>query len=299
MSRSVVGTRLSGRHSRVVRMHGQPTSATVHVILLDVKRSLNTEPSTADIASHSLFTLTTPVNSTTNRTGSTSSNDGKSAKRCRACGVVKPALDFYKNATYTRKRDATCRQCRIVMEAKRRQDRTVAGLCQKCQRPRDDHRVTCAVCRQRDQDYYSLAQSAVIDHYGGRCVCCGEVHWSFLTLDHINNDGCHQRRAGFRGEWHRVWALSKKLGWPTDLQLLCGNCQLGKLRGKGVCPHSKRQAACKRGHRMVGQNVYIAPDGERVCRACLAIRSSDWRQRHKIGRGVDEDPGPPLSEMPG
>jgi hypothetical protein len=71
------------------------------------------------------------------------------------------------------------------------------------------------------------------------CACCGETELDFLTIDHINNDGAEQRRKignNVLGGWAlSLWII--KNNFPDDLQVLCGNCQLGKRRNNGVCTH--------------------------------------------------------------
>lgn len=76
----------------------------------------------------------------------------------------------------------------------------------------------------------------VLERYGNRCVCCGERELTFLTLDHVNNDGSD----------HRKWlkANSKDLtqwivdnDFPDTIQVLCYNCNLGRSLNGGVCPH--------------------------------------------------------------
>lgn len=78
---------------------------------------------------------------------------------------------------------------------------------------------------------------------GGKCVCCGEVRYEFLTLDHIKTgDG---RREYSRTERHpRRRALRELLAMtPEDLKnqklyrLLCANCN-HSLGHYGRCPHS-------------------------------------------------------------
>ncbi len=80
----------------------------------------------------------------------------------------------------------------------------------------------------------------VIEHYGGKCVCCGEAIPEFLTIDHMNNNGAKHReeirtsRTGAGYSFYR-WIIHNN--YPNDLQLLCYNCNCGKHRNKGVCPH--------------------------------------------------------------
>ncbi len=80
-------------------------------------------------------------------------------------------------------------------------------------------------------------RNMVIQHYGGRCICCGETEPLFLSLDHINNDGAsHRKKIGvFGGAEFYEWVLKNK--FPARLQILCHNCNIGKHRNGGFCPH--------------------------------------------------------------
>lgn len=78
--------------------------------------------------------------------------------------------------------------------------------------------------------------------YGGwKCACCGETQRDFLTIDHINNDGGKLRKAGTYGKQGVggifMYRWLRKNGFPEGFQVLCMNCQVGKARNKGVCPH--------------------------------------------------------------
>jgi len=75
--------------------------------------------------------------------------------------------------------------------------------------------------------------------YGGKCNCCGETNFYFLELDHVYNNGNIKRRAGDR-TGAALWAQLKRQGYPKDeYQLLCANCNQGKNRNNGVCPHKE------------------------------------------------------------
>lgn len=84
----------------------------------------------------------------------------------------------------------------------------------------------------------------VLKAYGGdppKCACCGEDNIGFLTLDHVNNDGYkHKRRHGKPAE-SSIFAYRRLIreGFPNDppLQVLCCNCNCGKQRNGGICPH--------------------------------------------------------------
>lgn len=85
-------------------------------------------------------------------------------------------------------------------------------------------------------------KEAVYAAYGGYiCKCCGETEPMFLSIDHIENNGAAERRSGvYKGGGNAFYAWLKKQGFPPGYQVLCMNCQVGKHKNKGVCPHRSR-----------------------------------------------------------
>ena len=71
-----------------------------------------------------------------------------------------------------------------------------------------------------------------IMHYGGKCACCGETGFEFLTIDHVNGGGSKQRRK----DSLQIGVWLKKHKYPVDFQVLCYNCNLGR-NFWGQCPH--------------------------------------------------------------
>jgi hypothetical protein len=77
----------------------------------------------------------------------------------------------------------------------------------------------------------------ILKQYGGKCVCCGENRFEFLSIDHINNDGYKHRRE-FKGNIY-LWLV--KNNFPKDIvQILCFNCNMSKAF-YGYCPHRRRE----------------------------------------------------------
>ncbi|MCK5612109.1 hypothetical protein KAR91_60115, partial [Candidatus Pacearchaeota archaeon] len=61
----------------------------------------------------------------------------------------------------------------------------------------------------------------------------------FMELDHINNDGAKDRKVNGYGV--KLMCRLKKRNWPKDkYQLLCSNCNQGKERNGGICPHKTK-----------------------------------------------------------
>lgn len=78
--------------------------------------------------------------------------------------------------------------------------------------------------------------------YGGwKCTCCGETEKLFLSIDHIENNGAAERRAGlYKGGGSAFYAWLRKQNFPPGYQVLCMNCQVGKHKNGGVCPHNRK-----------------------------------------------------------
>jgi hypothetical protein len=88
--------------------------------------------------------------------------------------------------------------------------------------------------KEYHRQYYRQLKQRVIDAYGGKCLCCGETHFEFLTIDHINGGG---RKDRMKHKGAGFYAHLEKRGFPKQgYRLLCMNCNfaLGKY---GHCPH--------------------------------------------------------------
>ena len=99
-----------------------------------------------------------------------------------------------------------------------------------------------ALIRQAERDKTNRInarnRAEVFAAYGGyKCNCCGETESLFLTIDHVHNNGAELRRSGVHGNGSAFYAWLRKNGFPDGFQVLCMNCQLGKHRNGGVCPH--------------------------------------------------------------
>ena len=96
----------------------------------------------------------------------------------------------------------------------------------------------CVSCRQQEkklQVYYHYCDGEI------KCQCCGETEYDFMTLDHINNDGCKRRKESKESN-PVVYILEhyrKYKKYPEDFQVLCMNCNhsKGKKKNNGKCIH--------------------------------------------------------------
>lgn len=142
-----------------------------------------------------------------------------------------------------------CRRC-LDRAARKRKERIAKGLCSNCNKPAVIGLKRCGPCGAWRQEYQKARKSSlqahyryqniVYDYYGRQCVCCGEKNEMFLTLDHINGrEGTSdKKKTGYTMLAGIVRAIIK--GSPrTDIRLLCYNCNCGRERNKGICPHKE------------------------------------------------------------
>lgn len=123
-------------------------------------------------------------------------------------------------------------------------------FCHGCKQVKETWGGRCADCRvkhsielkaKRDAARLESARATILKHYGAACSCCGESEPIFLTIDHMNNDGGDRRKAAGSAVWEYVLiARAIQEGKPpTDLRILCFNCNCGRARNGGVCPHGR------------------------------------------------------------
>lgn len=75
--------------------------------------------------------------------------------------------------------------------------------------------------------------------YGGStCRCCGNAELEALTLDHVNGGGEADRRTRNTTSGSNFYRVLRQGGYPSGFQVLCFNCNCGRARNGGVCPHS-------------------------------------------------------------
>jgi hypothetical protein len=129
--------------------------------------------------------------------------------------------------------------------------RRAAGKCYKCGRkPLHPNSVSqCVRCMERCLVYTKEKQrglrSFCLEKYGNRCSCpkCPErhnTHPQFLTFDHVHGQGTrHYKEVGHNIMFYK-WII--KNNFPDTLRLLCWNCNCGRAKNGGVCPHEDELA---------------------------------------------------------
>lgn len=168
---------------------------------------------------------------------------------CRKCGIRKPIAAY--RLSYNRKyRRRSCQECdrpefqakhfewreknrdHIRAKARESQRRRIAKMTPEQKRRFDEKMATQANARR-----FRLKTAVYFKFGGSVCACCGETEPLFLSIDHVKNDGYELRKKGQPrgGEVLHQWLM--KHGDPADYQVLCMNCNHGKSRNGGICPH--------------------------------------------------------------
>lgn len=139
------------------------------------------------------------------------------------------------NEMLTKEKDA-------ARKREKRKEWKAAGLCVHC----GGVRVRGRFCqkgfeadKKRQKDAEIRRRDQVIKAYNSHCACCNENESRFLTVDHVNNDGDkHRREIGISRGGDKFYSWIIKNNFPQFLQLLCWNCNMGKVFNDGICPHN-------------------------------------------------------------
>lgn len=88
--------------------------------------------------------------------------------------------------------------------------------------------------RETRRKYHQRRKLKVLIHYGGnppKCVCCGESHIEFLTIDHYNIKIDKKHRSG-----DNLYGWIIRNNFPEGFRVLCLNCNFA-IGHYGRCPH--------------------------------------------------------------
>lgn len=175
-------------------------------------------------------------------------------KRCWKCTEIKSTEEFHKNRAQSDGLEQMCKLCKANDSKTRRQKRQDLGLCH-CGRIRKEGYLTCErhVHTSRDWNQINPAKHAaagkewrqsvrdkVFGYYGKNCICCGESEPHFLSIDHIEGGGNRHRKEIGGGAPFYSWLI--KHNFPEGFQTLCQNCNSGRFRNGGICPHVEKVA---------------------------------------------------------
>jgi len=148
-------------------------------------------------------------------------------RNCTFCGKSKKLSEFYKDRTHPWGTRTRCKECIGLINHGEAARRAKSGY------DRERYKKTRAEKIEQQRVYRRELREAALDHYGGKCACCGEDRYEFLAIDHIDGGGEDHRKAIKRIPIER-WL--KNRGYPSGFRVLCHNCNMA-LGLYGYCPH--------------------------------------------------------------
>lgn len=154
-------------------------------------------------------------------------------KVCSRCRVPKPLTDFHRWSHGKDGRRSHCKQCESDRDALR-YDSNPSAVKTRVKAWRE---ANLGSCLSKSQARKFAVRLEALVHYSGpnpSCACCGESDYRFLTIDHVNGGGAHDRPHAKKYGGLAAWL--KAQGYPEGFQVLCWNCNCGK-GVYGSCPH--------------------------------------------------------------
>jgi hypothetical protein len=147
-------------------------------------------------------------------------------RKCRICGIEAKTDNelkifiLQKNSRYGR--ENICRKCKtnyqLIWEKKN-------------------------INKQNHNKNRRKIRTVIISLYGGKCNCCGEKTFDFLTIDHIHGGGKKERKQ-YKDYYYYYKSIEQqfyddKYTALKKYQVLCMNCNIGK-HINGICPHKDK-----------------------------------------------------------
>lgn len=178
--------------------------------------------------------------------------------KCRICGKERETSEFYMRGGGKRT-DNRCKKCLAEILRNKRKIRLISGLCRDCGKVKDKRTgCYCSKClekcrageqrrtkanpekyKQRNRDSQLRLKQRVFNAYGGCvCICCGEKHMEFLSIDHIKQDGATHRKEinGSARNGANLYRWLVRNNFPSGFRVLCMNCNFA-IGHFGICPH--------------------------------------------------------------
>lgn len=154
---------------------------------------------------------------------------------CKTC-ISTRRKSIVKINTLTQKVCCSCKENLPATSFHTSKSQGLQARCKKCRAEYQHQRLDKYRKYGRKQD--KKIKEKIIEQYGGKCECCEETAFEFLTIDHINKDGAKHRKQIGRSKLYR-WLV--KNNYPKDnFRLLCMNCNFAQGI-YGYCPHKKEK----------------------------------------------------------
>jgi hypothetical protein len=172
-------------------------------------------------------------------------------KICKFCNLEKDVEDFHKSSRSVDGYRSKCRVCTNIKRSdtnRKKQNEGYIPTYVKINLSIPDNIVGSERFQAYHREYRKIYKEEIkakkkielerakiegINHYGGKCNCCGESKIEFLTLEHLHGRDKGRRRRTGKGAWLEI----KREGFPDKYTVLCFNCNCAKgIYGR--CPHT-------------------------------------------------------------
>lgn len=168
-------------------------------------------------------------------------------RTCKKCNATKDITEFYlthRPGYTTQRRTRACKECLLKWQHEHYKERMTPERrsllnARARQWRKDNPEKTKQKAKHFHAIYRDRDRKLVYEKYGDKCVCCGETEVMFLTVDHVNSDGHIERKKGLYTNGSQFYRWIIQQNFPKDYQILCYNCNLGRARNHGICPHQK------------------------------------------------------------
>lgn len=170
-------------------------------------------------------------------------------KICSKCKQAKDVSEFRFRADYPNRLDSWCKSCNSKSNSEYKKEHPYDSKLAPGRK--ETYKKYYQKNKQKIKEWASKNRDALnekvrarkrklreefIKAYGGKCECCGESRYEFLTLEHKNGGGW-QHRKKIKGA--SLVPILKRMGFPKDeYGLLCWNCNASK-GVYGYCPHER------------------------------------------------------------
>jgi hypothetical protein len=150
-------------------------------------------------------------------------------KKCTKCGETKELSDFPPRKDSKDGTRGYCRDCENIRKLV-----WLSGNRDKArERGKRHYQSHIEEKRVAGREWHKKLRLETLTVYGGKCACCGEKSYEFLSIDHINGGGNKERK-----ENPNFYRFLKNRGFPPGYRVLCHNCNQA-LGHYGFCPHNK------------------------------------------------------------
>ena len=173
-------------------------------------------------------------------------------KICTKCGQEKPLSAYYYDKSKADKKHPECKSC---FNQRMRETRKMSAYkirfnpyqkeWQRIYRRTPKYKAWRKIALDKLSIKRQELKRQIVDYYGGKCNCCGVLELCFLSIDHINNDG-YKLRENRKYRDYGIYYYRKIIAenYPSNLQILCFNCNIAKNHNGGECSHKTNAIIC-------------------------------------------------------